>query len=87
MSTVQRFRKCVHPCQRYLTKDDAHDLCVMCLGEEHARSVLEGTECVHCEHFSLRKLRSRFFPFSRGNWDNPPPPATQFLLLLRQRGD
>ncbi len=65
MSTVKRFRKCVDPCQRYLTPDDEHDLCVMCLGEEHPRSVLEGTECVHCEHFSLRKLRSHLSRFSR----------------------
>ncbi len=34
---MKRFRKCVDPCQRYLTPDDAHDLCVMCLGEEHVR--------------------------------------------------
>ncbi len=36
-----------------------HVLCVMCLGKEHARSVLEGMECAHCELFSLGKLRSR----------------------------
>ncbi len=54
---MKRFRKCVDPCQRYLTPDDAHDLCVVCLGE--------GTECDHCEHFSLRKLRSRLSLFSR----------------------
>ncbi len=35
------------------------------LGEEHARSVLEGMECVHCEPFSLGKLRSRLSLFSR----------------------
>ncbi len=65
VGTVKRFRKCAEQCQRYLTPDDAHDLCVMCLGEEHARSVLEGTECVHCERFSLRKLRSRLSLFSK----------------------
>ncbi len=42
-----------------------HDLCVMCLGEEHARSILEGMECAHCELFSLGKLRSRMYLFSR----------------------
>ncbi len=35
------------------------------LGEEHARSVLEGMECVHCEPFSLGKLRSHLSLFSR----------------------
>ncbi len=55
MSVEKRFRRCVDPCQRCLTLDDTHDLCVMCLGEEHARSVLEGMECVHCEPFSVGK--------------------------------
>ncbi len=52
------------PCLRYLTPDDTHDLCVFCLGEEHARDVLEGAICVHCELFSMRKLRSRLSLFS-----------------------
>ncbi len=60
MSTMKYFRKCAVPGQRYLTPDDEHDLCVVCLGEEHTRSVLEGTECFHCERFSLRKLRFSF---------------------------
>ncbi len=53
MSVEKRFRRCVDPCQRCLTLDDTHDLCVMCLGEEHARSVLEGMECVHCAFISM----------------------------------
>ncbi len=40
MSVEKRFRRCADPCQRFLTPDDTHDLCVMCLGEEDARSVL-----------------------------------------------
>ncbi len=44
---------------------DTYDLCVMCLGEEHVRFVHEGTECVHCERFSLKKLRSHLSLFSR----------------------
>ncbi len=65
MSVEKRFRRCVDLCQRFLTPDNTHDLCVMCLGEEHARSVLEGMECAHCEFFSLGKLRSRMSLFSR----------------------
>ncbi len=65
MSVEKRFRRCVDLCQRFLTPDDTHDLCVMCLGEEHARSVLKGMECAHCEFFSLGKLRSRMSLFSR----------------------
>ncbi len=63
-STSKTFRKCVDPCLRYLTPDDTHDHCVFCLGEEHARDVLEGAICVHCELFSMRKLRSRLSLFS-----------------------
>ncbi len=65
-STSKAFKRCVHPChKRYLTPDDTHDLCVFCLGEEHARNVLEGAICVHCEFFSMRKLCSRLSLFSR----------------------
>ncbi len=63
-STSKAFRKCVDPCLRYLTPDDTHDYCVFCLGEEHAHDVLEGVICVHCELFSMRKLRSRLSLFS-----------------------
>ncbi|KAL0204024.1 hypothetical protein M9458_002042, partial [Cirrhinus mrigala] len=64
-STSKAFRKCVDPCPRYLTPDDTHNLCVFCLGEEHARDVLEGAVCVHCELFPMRKLRSHLSLFSR----------------------
>ncbi len=64
-STSKAFKRCVHPCPRYLTPDDTHDICVFCLGEEHARDVIEGAICVHCELFSMRKLRSRLSLFSR----------------------
>ncbi|KAL0147722.1 hypothetical protein M9458_056961, partial [Cirrhinus mrigala] len=43
----------------YLTPVDTHNLCVTCLGEEHAREVLEGAVCVHCERLSMKTLRSR----------------------------
>ncbi len=64
-STSKAFKKCVDPCPRYLTPDDTHDCCVFYLGEEHARDVLEGAICVHCERFSLRKLRSHLSLFLR----------------------
>ncbi len=64
MSVEKRFRRCVDLYQRCLTLDDTHDLCIMCLGEEHARSVLEGMEYVHCEPFFCgKKLRSRLSLF------------------------
>lgn len=66
-STSKAFKQCVHPCQRYLTPDDTHSLCVSCLGKEHARDVLEGAICAHCERFSVEKLRSRLSSGSRGS--------------------
>ncbi len=85
MSVEKRFRRCVDPCQRCLTLDDTHDLCVMCLGEEHARSVLEGMECVHCEPFFFgEKAPLSVVPFSRENWGDHLPPAARVQPLLRQ---
>ncbi len=64
---------------------DTHDLCVMCLGEEHARSVLEGMECVHCEPFFCgKKALLSVVPFSRENWGDHLPPAARVQPLLRQ---
>ncbi len=78
MSVEKCFRRCVDPCQHCLTLDDTHDLCVMCLGEEHARSVLEGMECVHCE------APLSVVPFSRENWGDHLPPAARVQPLQRQ---
>ncbi len=88
MSVEKRFRRCVDPCQRCLTLDYTHDLCVMCLGEEHARSVLEGMECVHCEPFFCgKKAPLSVVPFSRENWGDHLPPAARVQPLLRQWRD
>ncbi len=54
-STSKAFKKCVDPCPRHLTPDDTHNLCVFCLGKEHARDVLEGKICVYCEPFFYEK--------------------------------
>ncbi|ROJ25309.1 hypothetical protein DPX16_20122 [Anabarilius grahami] len=62
----KRFRKCADPCPRFLTPGDIQDLCVFCLGEEHARTVLEGAVCVNCERLPMRTLCSRLALFSRG---------------------
>ncbi len=63
MSVEKRFRRCVDPCQRCLTLDDTHDLCIMCLGEEHARSVLEGMSAFIVSLFSVGKSSALGCPF------------------------
>ncbi len=55
VSIMKRFRRCANPCQRFW-----HQMThtTYALGGEHARSVLEGMECVHYEPFLWEKLRS-----------------------------
>ncbi len=65
VSTSKAFKRCVDPCPHYLTPDNTHNLCVFCLGEEHAHNVLEEVIGMNCEHFSVRKLRSRLSLFLR----------------------
>ncbi len=62
VSIMKRFRRCADPCQHFW-----HQMThtTYALGKEHARSFLEGIERVHCELFSLGKLRSRLSLFSR----------------------
>jgi len=55
----QEYKRCVVPCPRFITGGDTHQLCVACLGVEHAQSVLEGADCEHCDKLSVKTLRSR----------------------------
>lgn len=71
--SAKSFRKCADPCPRFLTPEDTQNLCVSCLGEEHARSVLEGAACANCERFPMKTLRSRLALFSRGEVPSPLP--------------
>ncbi len=56
-------RLCVPPCARYLSGGDTHDLCIVCLGVEHARAALEGAACHDCELLPLHVLRFRLAVF------------------------
>ncbi len=60
VSIMKRFRRYADLCQRFW-----HQMThtTYALGEKHARSVLEGMECVHCEPFSLGKAPLSFVPF------------------------
>lgn len=69
----KHFRNCVHSCKHYLTPDDSHDLCVICMGKEHAPLVLEGAEYEHCESSSMKKLCSCLSLFSRELGQAPMP--------------
>ncbi|XP_056596267.1 uncharacterized protein LOC130414411 [Triplophysa dalaica] len=59
------FRHCAPPCSRFITSNDTHDLCVVCLGAEHAQSALEGADCEACGLLPQRTLRSRLALFDK----------------------
>ncbi len=50
-----------------LHTDDTHAECVSCLGKSHAEAALSGTDCSHCESFSLASLCSRIAFFSESD--------------------
>ncbi len=47
--------------------DDTHAECVSCLGKSHTDATLSGTDCSHCESFSLASLRSWIAFFSESD--------------------
>lgn len=71
-------------CQCFLRPDVTHIMCFMCLGEKHVPSVLEGAVCVHCEHFSMRKLCSRLSLFLRES-EQPSTPCGSAAAEVSRR--
>ncbi len=63
-------------CRSPLHADDTHAECVSCLGKCHADAALSGTDCSHCESFSLASLHSRIAFFQRAT---PPLALSPFL--------
>lgn len=53
----RNFKRCVPPCERFITPSDPHKLCVLCLGAQHARLALEGAGCAYCDSFTVKQLR------------------------------
>lgn len=79
---TKHFRMCVSPCQRFLTPED---LCVMCLSEENASSVLEGAECAHCEKFFRDEGQGSWPPWL-GTCDGWGKVETEFVRIAHQVG-
>lgn len=69
------------PCPCFITGDVSHKMCVFCMGEEHARSVLEGADCAHCEKFNLCKLCSRLILFERNESQVPVDCSSANLVM------
>ncbi len=64
-ASSNKLLECAFVPARDLTGGDTHILCVACLGEEHAQSALEGTDCEHCDVLPLQTLRSRLAFFHK----------------------
>ncbi len=50
---------------------DTHQLCVRCLGAQHARAALSRAACVDCEALPIRVLRSRLAVFDAARLARP----------------
>ncbi len=60
------FRRCMPPCTRFITREDPHSKCILCLGYSHAREAVYGTSnCKICDDFRLITLRSRLEDYER----------------------
>ncbi len=85
-STSKAFKIVCGSASSLLTPDDTHNLCVFCLGKEHARDVLEGKICVHYEkHRSGLSLFSRKEGQPSASRDSGPT-AAEARRQLKSRG-
>jgi hypothetical protein len=86
----EQFKLCVHPCPRYITGGDTHQLCVNCLGVQHAWAALEGAACGDCEALPMRVLRSRLALFDEHGQARAPhgsgPASVEAARRLRSWG-
>ncbi len=75
-------------CRTPLHADDGHAECVSCLGKSHVDAALSGTDCSHCESFSLASLCSRiaFFSESDSAPHALPSSSSQGPARKKQRG-
>ncbi len=53
------FRPCPSGCGRFLFEDYGHDLCLQCLGLQHAEDAFVDDSCACCGHMSMTLLQSR----------------------------
>ncbi len=60
----RNFKRCVPPCERYITPSDSHELFTVCLGTQDAQSAFEGAGCAHCDRFTEKQQCSRLALFT-----------------------
>ncbi len=72
-------------CRSPLHADDTHAECVSWLGKSHADNALNGTDCSHCESFSLASLRLQIAFFLEAHCALPFS-SSQGPVRKKQRG-
>ncbi len=72
-------------CRSPLHADDTHAECVSCLGKCHADAALSGTDCSHCESFSLASLHTRIAFFSESDSTPRTLPFSSCQGLVRKK--
>ncbi len=65
-STSKAFKIVCGSASSLLTPDDTHNLCVFCLGKEHARDVLEGKSACTVSFFYVKAPLSSLFSRKEG---------------------
>ncbi|KAI2644999.1 hypothetical protein H4Q32_023944 [Labeo rohita] len=85
------FRPCVTGCGAYLASLDGHDLCLTCLGRDHAEAGLADASCVHCERMFIATLRFRLSYMKGRPVISAKPSLTRSesasAALVRNQGD
>ncbi|XP_057206003.1 uncharacterized protein LOC130564123 isoform X1 [Triplophysa rosa] len=57
--------RCSRGCGVLIEEGDRHDVCLKCLGVQHAEAAFVDSSCPHCRQMVMEMLRSRVAVFSR----------------------
>ncbi len=79
------FKRCVPPCEIYITPSDSHELCVVCLGTQHVRLTLEGADCLHCDRFMVKQLLSHMALFTEDGSQASAPRGAELAAADAER--
>ncbi|XP_057190773.1 uncharacterized protein LOC130554903 isoform X1 [Triplophysa rosa] len=58
--------RCSRGCGVLIEEGDGHDVCLKCLGLQHAEAAFVDSSCPHCGRMVIETLRSRVAVFSQG---------------------
>ncbi len=74
-------RKCIEPCDRFITAGDTHEKFVLCLGRSHAQAAFSGlSNCLPYDSLRLKVWHSWSFLKAQLLWDPMQENQERFLL-------